>query len=292
MGPAVYLASLKLLAKAGHLDLVISTLVVVAALFSTLPMLLMRFFNDKYMTYREYIIATHYFSQHVIAPYILVSLGVSYREHISNDPVLLIIGLLAAQTVLWQVICPLVCPMRLKTFLFVQPVLIFLATPLELKSCNWAWERHPETTTAAFIPVSRWLRTIANTLLPLTAVQKIAAPAQDPLHECYHAHTFFFVALAYIMTGTILWIHENQLYHCFLSPANDHIEMMVAPSTREASGNSQISMINTAMDDLWCEEVATLRPDPRTEALHCAAHVCLALGLLWQGIDIFISPSY
>ena len=190
-------------------------------------------------------------------------------------------------------------PMKFKNFVIIQPILVLLAVPLEMESCDWAAKAHPTPTAAAFLPLQRWGMILGMAAMPINIVNNAtgsfslaaaaaaaaaAAGADESaaLHACHRVYGFLFTFLAGVMTCYILWWLEKKSWKRFLSPTTP-IENIAWP------GCPPVGELRSALEEVRYEEAAMrLQPQPWWEGVFMVSHAVIAAGLLWQVLDLFL----
>lgn len=312
LAPIVFLACSKIVYQSSTVlsPLVALPLLFLLAVSSLLPIYVRTATKNQYYKWRDFVLAIHYFNQHVVTPTFLVFLGVSYRDKITSEyPTLFLSALLACQTILWFTISPLFCPMRFRVYSIVQPILLLFVSPLELGNCAWAVAHHPTTSAATFLPLRRLAEVVFTNALPFSVVKSsinppslseyvglttttttnssfvsphgAAQPYQSSFGACRQVMGFCIFFFPYILSGFLVMKLEERMWQLFVSPTTpiESIEWAGGPSRGE---------LGEALDELWCQEAAKLRPDRRTEMLHSVVLLFLAAAVLWQAVELLV----
>ncbi len=148
---------------------------------------------------------------HIIGPRVLIAAGVDFRTKlVSSSSLLFFLGFWFSRPTMWFCGNMLTYRMKFHLFAFFQPLILALHWSEERKACQASALEYPEQTVGAFGGLASILRSLTH-----SSAWSQSTPYDDAMSICCKVDAFFFVSMALILPGCLIWFLEQQTWNEF-----------------------------------------------------------------------------
>jgi hypothetical protein len=145
----------------------------------------------------------------VYAVSLLDSVGINFSKLlISSPPSAFLLGFFLSRPLVWLAGNPLVHRIRLRSFLFAQPMVLLLSVPNERRACRWVDSHHPATAAVAF----GWL---AARLRALLGGATARGASEGGYTSCLKVDAWTMMVAGLIIPAIITWYQEQAVARRF-----------------------------------------------------------------------------
>lgn len=170
----------------------------------------------------------------------------------TQSPHLFFMGLLLSRGLLWHALNSLMYRMKLKSFMYSQPLILAAALPMEIEICEWGAKEHVDIAYAAFGTLRNGLGLLAAAGAPgwrsrISGASSLTATVAvgDNRHHaeaytsCLQVHIFLLVMLGYFLPACIIWFLENATWQDFLQEDPEKLAWVGGPSMEQLTAGLQ-----------------------------------------------------
>jgi hypothetical protein len=167
--------------------------------------------------------------------------------------------------------------LRVKTFLFAQPLLLALVIPYELGICTFLGETHPKLTRDVYGTIGQYGHLLSATTHPVFLLfdqDKGLTSSANPSAVCRQIHLFLVLFFGYFTPAIIIWRLEKESWRDFLTLPG---ELAVWPGSPDANQLRQALAV--------LHEDERDRAESETSGIRFALLVAIGAAVLWRTLE-------
>jgi hypothetical protein len=168
--------------------------------------------------------------------------------------------------------------LRIKTFLFAQPLILAVAIPFELEICDFLGVKDPTSTNHAYGSIGQYGRVLSASIHPVFSLfdqskRNLASPP-NPVAVCRQVHLFLAICFVYVMPGIIIWRLEEESWRNFVTLRG---EQVLWPGSPEPAQLTQALMV--------LHEDERDKAASETSGTRFAILIFIGSALLWRTLE-------